>query len=240
MKAYKKPNLNNKGYNPYNRIARKWFINNHPLVQQWERDGVIWHMHHWDKDLKKTNPQRYHMWMIEDLVPMTRSAHTAIHSTGKHHTEETRRKLSESHKRENLTEETKQKMRKSHIGEKNPMYGKKHTDEWKKNASERERGDKHWNYGKHMTDEEKRKIWETLKGHKMSEETRRKLSESNRKRLGRKVICVETEQIFDTITDASRWCNTPHSNISACLIGKQKTAGGYHWEYYDKEINENE
>lgn len=37
--------------------------------------------------------------------------------------------------------------------------------------------------------------------------------------------------VFDTISDASRSLNIARSNISACVRGLQKTAGGYKWRY---------
>lgn len=55
-------------------------------------------------------------------------------------TEETKRKISESHKGKRHTEESKKKMSKSkkgrYIGKDNPFYGKHHTEESKKKMSE--------------------------------------------------------------------------------------------------------
>lgn len=45
------------------------------------------------------------------------------------------------------------------------------------------------------------------------------------------VKCVETGEIFGTIRKAGEQYNINHSNISACLAGRHKTAGGYHWVY---------
>ena len=57
--------------------------------------------------------------------------------------------------------------------------------------------------------------------------------------LNKKVICVETRQIFDSIKEACEWLDIDydisHSNISKCCNGKQKTAYGYHWKYVDTE-----
>ena len=46
----------------------------------------------------------------------------------------------------------------------------------------------------------------------------------------KKVICLETKQVFNSIKDASEWC---HGNVKDCCRGTTKTAGGYHWQYYD-------
>ena len=42
-----------------------------------------------------------------------------------------------------------------------------------------------------------------------------------------KVKCVETEELFSSIKEASEAYGAQH--ISDCLNGKRKTAGGYHW-----------
>ena len=47
----------------------------------------------------------------------------------------------------------------------------------------------------------------------------------------RKVICVETSQVFGTIKEAKQWLGK--GDIQGCLKGKYKTAGGYHWQYVD-------
>lgn len=46
----------------------------------------------------------------------------------------------------------------------------------------------------------------------------------------KKVICLETKQVFGCIKDAGEWC---HGNVYKCCQDKRKTAGGYHWQYYE-------
>ena len=106
------------------------------------------------------------------------------------------------------SEASKQKMSKNHAdvsGEKNPMYGKKH-----------------------------------------SLESRIKMSQNRHDKKGsescfaKKVICVETQEIFGCIKDAAEWCGlSSHSSISRYLNGGSKSAGTHpetheklHWEYY--------
>jgi hypothetical protein len=48
----------------------------------------------------------------------------------------------------------------------------------------------------------------------------------------KKVICIETGQVFDTVKEAQEWLGK--GNISKCLRGRTKTAGGYTWMYYDE------
>ena len=55
------------------------------------------------------------------------------------------------------------------------------------------------------------------------------------------VLCVETNQIFDSIKAASRWAGVSKSLISRVLSNKKLTAGGYHWkilEDYYADANE--
>lgn len=56
-------------------------------------------------------------------------------------------------------------------------------------------------------------------------------SYGNRTQQTRKrVICVETRQIYDGLRVAEKLCNISHSSISqSCRLGTK--AGGYHWKY---------
>jgi len=84
------------------------------------------------------------------------------------------------------TEETKGKMSEIKKGKNNPMYGRHHTDESKRKMSRK--GKNHPFYGKHLSEEHKRKQSEANKGnapwnkgktgHKRTQETKRKMSES--------------------------------------------------------------
>ena len=46
-------------------------------------------------------------------------------------------------------------------------------------------------------------------------------------------LCVESGEVFESISEAARVKGLQRTNISACINGKQRTCGGYHWEYYD-------
>ena len=54
----------------------------------------------------------------------------------------------------------------------------------------------------------------------------------------KKVICVETKQTFDCIRQAQDWLGK--GNIKICLAGRSKTAGGYHWMYYEDYLAQQE
>lgn len=62
----------------------------------------------------------------------------------------------------------------------------------------------------------------------------------------RRVLCIETGQIFDTVTDASKWCNNGNislkSHIAQQIQGKRKSCGKHpvtkeklHWRYVDED-----
>lgn len=78
------------------------------------------------------------------------------------HSEETRKKISKANKGRTFSEESIQKMREAHkgqgVGEKNPFYGRHHSEETKKKHSEFMRGND-YNKGKHHTDEFK--VWKS-------------------------------------------------------------------------------
>lgn len=44
------------------------------------------------------------------------------------------------------------------------------------------------------------------------------------------VRCIETNTIYNSLTEASKAVGISHTCISECLSGTQQTAGGYHWE----------
>ena len=98
--------------------------------------------------------------------------------------------------------------------------GKTLSEESRKKMSEAKKGEKNHNFGKHL-----------------SEETKKKISEAH----GRKVICVETGQVFNSIKEAGESMDIGRASISACLAGRNKTASGFRWKYYEdylKEVNE--
>lgn len=68
---------------------------------------------------------------------------------------------------------------------------------------------------------------------------------------GRKcqVQCIETGEIFETLTDASKWCNPSGSNLKTHIrqqiLGQRKSCGKHpetgeplHWRYYNNKEKE--
>lgn len=80
-------------------------------------------------------------------------------------------------------------------------------------------------------------IWVFYNDYKIMDEyeINRKLNQSNNK----PVICINTNEIFYYLSDASRKYNVNPSSIARCCKGKQKTAGIHQftkeklrWKYY--------
>ena len=61
----------------------------------------------------------------------------------------------------------------------------------------------------------------------------KKLSEKhiNRKDQSLKVICIETNTIFPSASEAHRQTKVDLSNLLKVCRGEYKTAGGYHWKF---------
>lgn len=88
---------------------------------------------------------------------------------GRHHSEETKKKISDSHK--NPSEETRRKIGEAH-------KGIKLSDEVKEKISNAQKGENSAWFGRHHDEETKRKISKKNKGRRLSEETRNRLKES--------------------------------------------------------------
>lgn len=86
--------------------------------------------------------------------------------------------------------------------------------------------------GKHLCEETKRKIGLANKGHITTPEHRLKLSYSV---PCKKVICIETGIVYRSIKASSVSCNVDVGSIVKVCKGRRKTAGGYHWKYYNEK-----
>lgn len=70
---------------------------------------------------------------------------------------------------------------------------------------------------------------------KITEETKKKISASKRGKLNphhKRVICLETGIIFDTIKQASDSLGFHKTAVSNAILNNRKS-GGYHFKYYD-------
>lgn len=107
----------------------------------------------------------------------------------------------------------------------------KHTDEYSKKYSY---GDKNPFYGKKHTDATKNKISQANKGRRHSDESRKKMSyarSGGKNYNAKKVRCVDNGMVFDCCGDAGKWCGIGAKAISKCCRGETKTAGNHKWEY---------
>jgi|WetSurMetagenome_2_1015567.scaffolds.fasta_scaffold02423_2 group I intron endonuclease len=120
-----------------------------------------------------------------------------------------------------VSSETKKRLSESHMGEKATWFGKKLSKEHCKKLSESHLGQKSWNKGKHLSPEHIKHFSESRKG--------KCVGSDNWK--ARKVKCIETNEIFMTITDAKKKYHASH--IVGCCMGNRKTSGGYHWKYFN-------
>ena len=137
------------------------FCKNYTEIENYENaindNTQTWHCHH-KKEIEegKTPRQLKHEGLYynrppQEFIFLTKSEHKKLHNIGKkyflgkHHTEETKRKQSESQK-----------------GKRN-FLGKHHTEEWKMKHSEDMKGEKNPNFGKHFSDEYKKKMSEMKK-----------------------------------------------------------------------------
>lgn len=115
---------------------------------------------------------------------------------GKHHTEETKAKMKEKHY--------------DASGENNPMYGKGYLLSGEKNGmyGVHRYGESSPNYGNKWTEKQKQRMSQLKKGQGMIP-----------------IYCLELNEEFAGLTEVYDKYGIRYQNISACLNGKQKTAG---------------
>ena len=53
--------------------------------------------------------------------------------------------------------------------------------------------------------------------------------------LSKPVLCVETGELYSSMTEASHKTAIDVSTISLCCNGKRQTAGGFHWQKVNKQ-----
>lgn len=68
--------------------------------------------------------------------------------------------------------------------------------------------------------------WKTRRENLDSEHYR----EAQKNKIYSEVRCVETGEIYPSIAAAGRAIGIHRYGINLCLLGKQHTAGGFHWE----------
>lgn len=119
-----------------------------------------------------------------------------------------------SHRLESRLKMSESQYKRNMKGENNPFYGKEHSDETKKKM---------------------KKSWEKRQN---ADELKRQLIENAAKKNRRKVINIDTKEVFDSVRDAAEKYNLKETHISRVCRGGRKRTGGFEWMYYDeyKEI----
>ena len=85
---------------------------------------------------------------------------------------------------------------------------------------------------KKKSEEHKQNISKGRKGIQFTEQHKKHISEGKRKQCGKKVQCIETGIIYDTIVQAEEDTGlSKSSNIGDVCKGRKKSAGGYTWKY---------
>lgn len=105
-------------------------------------------------------------------------------------------------------------------GEKNPYYGKKHSEETRRKLRESHLGKVPANKGKPMTEEQKKRMSETHKGKHLSEETKRKLSIINKG----KFVSEETRKKISLINKGKTFSDEYRRKLSEAHKGKCKNS----------------
>ena len=60
------------------------------------------------------------------------------------------------------------------------------------------------------------------------------------KKTSKPVICIEIGIVYSSTKEAERQTGIHNGSIGHCCRGEYKTAGGFHWAYVNKEVNNNE
>ena len=133
---------------------------------------------------------------------------------GKHHTDETKMRISETIS-----------------GEKNTHYGKPMSEETKQKISQSKKGkytgDSNPFYGKHHTEETKNRISEANRGE----------NATNAKMVIQMDDNYHIIKIWKYIADAYRTLGINRQSIQNVLHGKRQHAGGYRWFYLYDNVN---
>ena len=188
-----------------------------------------------------------------ELIWLRHDEHIAMHSAGnsyakgnkqpnkgKHLSEETRRKMSESLKGRTLSEEHRRKLSESLRGENHPFFGKHHTEESRRKMSESRKGRKQSPeeierrrnsvkkfYQEHP--EKREEISKRFKSVKRTESWCKNISKSHCKSLTAIDVKTREEHHFSSLAEACEFLQVRvYGNISTAIKTK-KPYRGFYW-----------
>ena len=159
-----------------------------------------------------------------ELVFMKVGEHHSLHNKGNNHSEETRRKMSESLKGRTLSEEHRQKLSEAN-------KGKHQSEESRRKMSESHKG-------KHLTAETRQKLSEALSGENhplfgkhLSEETRRKLSVNNGRFWKGKHLSEEhRHRLSEALKGKQNWTKDSHWWNNGISNKRSRECPGPEWK----------
>lgn len=187
-------------------------------------------------------------------------------TVGYQHTNEAKAKMSKAKQGKkpwnygiSPTEETLKKLRESHIGykpsaEQLEKLSKSMTEWWSKEENRlRMSGENHHNYGTKFSEETKRKISESQKGKiipletivkaanarvglTQSEETKQKIQKNNQNKRAVLQFSLDGKFIAEYVStrEAEKYTGVKYQYIIACCKHQKQEAGGFIWEYKEK------
>jgi group I intron endonuclease len=163
--------------------------------------------------LGKNNPNYGNRWDEEKKKKLSeeRKGKTLEERIGKEKAELAKQKMSKSQTGRKHPKEVKEKIRQANIGENNPAYGKGY----------RQLGEKNPMWGKHLSNEAKDKLRQFHLGKVVSDETRKKMSESAKNR--KKLI---SEEVKEKIRQANIGENNPAYGKGYRQLGKNNPMWG--------------
>ena len=122
---------------------------------------------------------------------------------GRKASEETKRRLSESHRGQKISDENLQKLIKANTG-------KRRSEETRRKISESHSGEKHWNYGGHLSDECKRKLSARFSGENnnmygkpITDEHRQRLIDSHKGKPSNRLGKRASEETLEKMRNAN-------------------------------------
>lgn len=181
----------------------------------------------------KSNQRKYGYNILEggnakDGLPEDIRKIIALKHKGKSLTEEHKKKISEAEKGKKVSKETCEKISIA-------LKGKPKSKEAIEKSKIKKIGKPTWNKGKHgiYTEEQLKKM--SINSKKMWQK------KEYREKMCKKVICIELNIIFNSVTEAAKYFNfSNNSHISECCKGKLESCGKYngiklHWKYIKEE-----